>query len=79
MKYWWDNLDYEEKMTAFAISGMALAIIAITLFFAIPRNEKMKHCKIQGNGLFNYRNTDSVMNPNGEQSTMIMMTVRNTS
>lgn len=46
MKYWWDNLDDEEKMTAFAIGGMALAILAITLFFAIPRNEKMKHCKV---------------------------------
>lgn len=34
-------------MTAFAIGGMVLAIIAITLFFAIPRNEKMKHCEIQ--------------------------------
>lgn len=47
MKYWWDNLDDEEKMTAFAIGGMALAILAITLFFAIPRNEQMKRCKVQ--------------------------------
>ena len=47
MKYWWDNLDDDEKMTAFALGGIALAILAITLFFAIPRNEKMKHCKVQ--------------------------------
>lgn len=47
MKYWWDNLDDDEKMTAFALLGIVVAIIGITLFFAIPRNEKMKHCKIQ--------------------------------
>lgn len=47
MKYWWDNLDDDEKMTAFALGGIALAILAITLFFAIPRNEQMKRCKVQ--------------------------------
>lgn len=47
MKYWWDNLDDDEKMTAYALLGIVVVIIGITLFFAIPRNEKMKHCKIQ--------------------------------
>ena len=47
MKYWWDNLDDDEKMTAFALLGIVVVIIGITLFFAIPRNEKMKHCKMQ--------------------------------
>lgn len=47
MKYWWDNLDDDEKMTAYALGGIVLAIIGITLFFAIPRNEKMKHCEVQ--------------------------------
>lgn len=47
MRYWWNNLDDDEKMTVFAIGGIALVILAVTLFFAIPRKEEMTNCKAQ--------------------------------
>lgn len=47
MKYWWDNLDDDEKMTACALFGIVVVIIGITLFFAIPRTEEMTDCEVR--------------------------------
>lgn len=47
MKYWWDNLDDDEKMTACALFGIIVVIIGITLFFAIPRAEEMTDCEVR--------------------------------